>query len=280
MANQRKGIDYSDISMPFLEHLEELRQRLFYCAVAVLVGGVAAWVLFTQIPGFDPLEFLARPATDYLHGKKLVYTGPADLFQMQLNVGFVVAMVIASPVIAYQIWGFVAPAMYAKEKRVAIPVILSAVLLFVLGVALAYLTVLPLTMKFFLGIETAAAEPMLTLKEFIHLEIYMCVGFGIAFQLPIVVMGLTAIGLVTPTLLAKGRRFAVVGVLIVAAAITPDPTTMFLMAGPLYALYEISIWVSKMIYRWRQRREDGQDDDEGSTGEPSRGEPLRLGAPS
>jgi sec-independent protein translocase protein TatC len=271
--------DYNDVSMPFLDHLEELRRRLFYCAVAVLVGGIITYGLF-NIPGFDILEFLARPARMHLGGQKMVTHGSADIFQMLLNAGFVVAMIIASPVIAYQLWGFVAPAMYAKEKRIVIPIILGSVTLFVLGVALAFFFVMPATMEFFLGFQTEAAVPMLTLKEFITLEIYMCVGFGIAFQLPIVILGLTAVGIVTPTFLAKGRRFAIVGVLIISAAITPDPTTMFLMAVPLYALYELSIWGSKFIYRWRQRREAAQDEDDESERPPTRGEPLRLGAPS
>ncbi len=288
MAQPRNFRKSNDVSMPFLAHLEELRQRLFYCAIAILVGGVATYVLFTQIPGFDLLEFLARPATRYLNGEKLIVTGAMDIFHLQINAGFIMAMIIASPVIGYQLWSFIAPAMYVNEKRIAIPVIGSAVALFLSGVALCYYLVLPLTMEFFLGIQTEAAVPMLTLKDFIDLEIFMCVGFGVAFQLPIFILGLSAIGLVTPTILAKGRRFAIVGVLVVSAAITPDPTTMFLMSIPLYGLYEISISLSKIVYRWRQRREEERDKEENNTpssSEPSassssREEPLRLGSPS
>lgn len=264
--------------MPFLDHLEELRRRLFYSAVAVLIGAIIAYILFTQVPGFDPIEFLARPATEALRGQKLIYTGTTDLFKMQINVGFVLAMIIASPVISYQLWGFVAPAMYANEKRIVIPVIFAAVSLFIMGIVMCYVVILPLTMKFFMGFETQAAVPMLTMRDFITLEIYMCLGFGLAFQLPIVVLLLSAIGLVTPQMMKKVRRFAIVGVLIVSAAITPDPTTMILMWIPLYALYEISIWLSAMVHRWREKRdlEGDYDEDDEEIPASSRGEPLRL----
>lgn len=273
--NKRRP-EYNDVSMPILSHLEELRRRLFFSAIAVLVGALGAYVIMTQIPGFDLLDFIARPATQAL-GKKMIYTGTTDMFKMYFNAGFVVAMIIASPVIFYQVWGFVAPAMYAKEKRVVIPVIFAAVALFLAGVALAYVVVLPMTMTFFLGFETEAAVPMITLSDFISMAIYLCVGFGICFQLPIVILLLSAIGIVTPDMLRKFRRYAVVGVLILSAAVTPDPTTMFFMWIPLYGLYEVSIWIASFVKRWRDGREDALDEEEDEViAAPSRGEPRRL----
>lgn len=264
------------MSMPILAHLEELRRRLFICAIAVLVGALVAYVIFTQIPGLDVLDYMARPAKEAL-GSELVFHGAMDIFKMSLNAGFVIALIVASPVIFYQLWAFVAPAMYAREKKVVIPVIFSAVSLFIIGVAIGFYLVVPMTLDFFLGFETGAAVPLLTLKEFISLEIWVCVGMGTAFQLPIVILILSAIGIVTPQMLKKFRRYAIVGVLIVSAAIMPDPTTMLLMWIPLYSLYEISILVSGMVYKWRQKRDSDDDDEEDEVvGIPSRAEPRRL----
>jgi sec-independent protein translocase protein TatC len=277
MANNDRELPLEGL-MPFLDHLEELRRRLFYCAIAIAVGGLVAFAVFS-IPGFDPIGYLTSPATRYLHGAKLVYLHPGEAFQTMLDVGFAIALVVASPVIGYQLWGFVAPAMYAKEKRIALPVVMGVVVLFVTGVVLAFTLILPLTLRFLLGVE-ANATPMITLSEYMGFAIYMCMAFGAAFELPIVLMGLTAIGIVTPAFLAKWRRYALVGVLIAATFITPDPTSMFVIALPLYGLYELSIWLSRMVFRWRERREnENNDDDEPPPDGPQRTEPLRLSAP-
>ncbi len=264
--------------MPFFDHLEELRQRLFYCAGAIACGALVAFVVFTMIPGFDPIEFLARPITPYLQGRKLIYTHPGDAFQIMLDAGFVVALVVASPIILYQLWGFISPAMYAHERKVVIPVVFGIVILFLCGVTLSYTLILPLTLRFLLGVESAHLESMIAASEYLGFEIYMCVAFGAAFELPIVLMGLTALGLITPMFLAKYRRYAVIGALVGGGFITPDPTSMFIIAFPLYGLYELSIVLSRMVYRWRLRREGGDDDQQPPNPPPFRNEPLRLGS--
>ena len=283
--------------MAFLDHLEELRQRLFKCAAAFAVGAVIAFVLFTQLPNFDVIQFLSRPITPYLHGQKLVYLHPGDAFQIVLDAGFALSFIIASPVILYQIWGFVSPAMYSHEKKLVLPVLGGIVLLFVGGVAMAFTVVLPMTIQFLVGVESRSLQPMIAASEYFGFAIYMCLAFGAAFELPIVIMGLTAIGLTNPVFLAKYRRYALVGGLIVGALITPDPTAMFFIAIPMYALFELSIVLSRVVYRWRRRREDGPDvppdDNGGSSGgtggtlpadrppvPPARQEPRRLGAPA
>lgn len=272
--------------MSFLDHLEELRQRLFWCAGAFAIGGVIAFVLFTQIPNFDVIEFLARPITPYLHGAKLIYTHPGDAFQIVLDAGFAVAFVFATPVILYQLWGFISPAMYQHEKKIVLPVLAGIVLLFVSGVALAFTLILPLTIRFLVNVESTALQPMISASEYFGFAIYMCLAFGAAFELPIVMMGLTALGLTNPMFLAKYRRYAIVGGLIVGGFITPDPTSMFAIAIPMYGLYELSILLSRMVYRWRQRRESEDEvppPSSGSSGPPvppRREEPRRLGAPA
>lgn len=269
--------------MPFLEHLEELRMRLFWCAGAIAVGGIIAAVLF-NLPGFDVITFLSRPILPYLHGAKLIYTHPSDAFQVVLDAGFALAFVIASPVILYQLWGFVSPAMYAHEKKIVLPVLAGIVALFIAGVALGFFVILPLTLRFLVNVESTSLTPMISASEYFGFAIYMCLAFGAAFELPIVVMGLTALGLATPMFLAKYRRYAIVGGLIVGGFITPDPTSMFAIAVPMYALYELSIALSKMVYRWRNGAAVREDDivppAPPPPDAPSRGEPRRLGAPA
>lgn len=286
--------------MSFLEHLEELRTRLFWCAGAFAIGAIIAFLLFTQMHhfgiNFDVIEFLARPITPLLHGQKLIYTHPGDAFQIVLDAGFAVAFVFSLPVILYQLWGFVSPAMYSHEKKLVLPVLAAIVVLFVCGVALAFTLILPLTLGFLVGVESSALTPMISASEYFGFAIYMCLAFGAAFELPIVMMGLTALGLATPMFLAKYRRYAVVGGLIIGGFITPDPTAMFAIAIPMYGLYELSIILSRSVYRWRRKREEG--DDVTPPGDrrdppdsppplppppllpPRRAEPRRLGAPA
>ncbi|MGI9090638.1 MAG: twin-arginine translocase subunit TatC, partial [Gemmatimonadaceae bacterium] len=137
-----KSVSQIAAEMSFLDHLEELRTRLFWCAGAFAIGGAVAVVLFTQMHhfgiNFDVIEFLARPITPLLHGQRLIYTHPGDAFQIVLDAGFAVAFVVALPVILYQLWGFVSPAMYSHEKKMVLPVLAAIVVLFVAGVALAF----------------------------------------------------------------------------------------------------------------------------------------------
>lgn len=277
----------SDASMPFLDHLEELRRRLFYCAIAMAVGGLIAWALFVIVPhytgGWDPIEFLQRPIQPYLHGSKLVVTAPGEYFQIMLDVGFWIAFVIASPVIILQLWGFVSPAMYEHERRIAIPVVLGIVVLFVLGTIMAFVLILPLTMQFFLGIIGDSVSPMITVNEYFSTMTYMCLGFGALFELPVVMMGLTAIGLVNPDFLAKYRRYAAVAGLVAGGFITPDPTAMFVIAVPVYFLFELSLLLSRLVVRAKAKRAAKSKDDETPPRQlpPGGGrEPQRLGGPA
>jgi len=273
--------------MAFLEHLEELRLRLFKCAAAFAFGVVVAVLLFTQVPHFDVIEFLSRPITPYLHGQKLIYLHPGDAFQIVLDAGFALSFIIASPVILYQLWGFISPAMYSHEKRMVIPVLAGIVILFIAGVVMAFTLILPMTIRFLVGVESTALQPMIAASEYFGFAIYMCLAFGAAFELPIVIMGLTALGLTNPRFLAKYRRYAAVGGLIVGCFITPDPTAMFAIAIPMYGLFELSIVLSRMVYKWREGRSSGGDSSGGDGGSPPppppppvREAPLRLGAPA
>jgi len=244
--------------MPFLDHLEELRTRLFWIAGAIVIGVVIGFALLSRL---DIIRLLERPILPLLHGQKLIYTHPGTSFHILLNASLALGLVLASPVIIGQIWGFLAPALYAHEKRVVIPVLIAMVALFLAGVSLSYFVVLPLTLQFLMSIESTALTPLISATEYFDFAISMCVAFGVVFEVPIAILALTALGLVTPQFLSKYRRHAVVVCLTAAAFITPgaDPYSLFALAIPLYVLYEVSVFVAQFAYRKRQKREAKRD---------------------
>jgi sec-independent protein translocase protein TatC len=240
--------------MPFLDHLEELRWRILWSLAAFAGGLVIAFALLTKV---DIIGMLERPVLPYLSGRKLVYTHPGDPFGIVMNASFVLGLLIASPVIAYQIWAFLSPALYRHEKKVVVPVLLGAAVLFAAGVSMSFFVVLPFTLGFLLQFQTAALEPMITASEYFGFAIGISLAFGAVFELPILIVALTALGLVTPMFLTAYRRHAIVLCVVAAAFITPgaDPTSLFALAVPLYFLYELSVVLSGMIYRRRVKRE-------------------------
>jgi sec-independent protein translocase protein TatC len=259
--------------MPFLDHLEELRRRLFWIAGAVVIGVVIGFALLSKL---DIIRLLERPILPLLHGQKLIYTHPGTSFHILLNASLALGIILASPVIVGQIWGFLAPALYAHEKRVVIPILIGMVALFLAGVSLSYFVVLPLTLQFLMSIESTALTPLISATEYFDFAISMCVAFGVVFEVPIAILALTALGLITPQFLAKYRRHAIVVCLTASAFITPgaDPYSLFALAIPLYVLYELSVFVARLVYRKRARREKKE-----STDEEDRA-PRRLGAPA
>jgi sec-independent protein translocase protein TatC len=244
--------------MPFLDHLEELRRRLFWMAGAVVIGVVIAFVLLSRL---DIIRLLERPILPLLHGQKLIYTHPGTSFHILLNASLVLGLILASPVIVGQIWKFLAPALYAHEKRVVVPVVVAMVALFLAGVALSYFVVLPLTLQFLMSIESTALTPLISATEYFDFAISMCLAFGLVFEVPIAILALTALGIVTPQFLSRYRRHAIVICLTAAAFITPgaDPYSLFALAIPLYVLYELSVFVAVFAYRNRRRRQARRD---------------------
>jgi len=239
--------------MPFLDHLEELRWRLIWSGAALLIAFAVA---FTLVSNFDIIGILAYPAKEFLHGGKLIYTHPADPFTILMNVSFGVGIVLASPVIGYQVWSFLSPALHPHEKRVIIPVLIGALGLFVIGCTLSVLWVLPITLQLLGGISSASLQQMISASEYFGFAVALTLAFGAVFELPILILALTAIGLVTPRLLAKYRRHSFVGMLILSAIITPGDliiSTLMLFV-PLYGLYELSIVLSWFVFRAKQRK--------------------------
>ena len=240
--------------MPFLDHLEELRKRLFWMAGSVFVGVAVAFYLLSKL---DIILLLERPILPLLNGQKLIYTAPGTSFKILLTTSLILGILLAMPVIVAQVWGFLSPALYKHEKRVVIPVVVAMVALFLAGVSLSYFVVLPLTLKFLMSIESASLTPMITATAYFDLAISMCVAFGLIFEMPIAVLALSALGIVSPGTLSKYRRHAILFCVIAAAFITPgaDPYSLVALAVPLYVLYEASVLVARVVFRKREKRE-------------------------
>jgi sec-independent protein translocase protein TatC len=252
--------------MPFLDHLEELRWRIIKSLAAVAVTVAASFGVLAQ---FDIIGILARPILPLLHGHKLIFTHPTDSFSIYMTMSIILGLIFASPVVVYQAWAFLSPALYKSERRMVVPVAIGAAFLFLCGISVSYFGVMPLALQWLLAFQTASMEPMISGLEYFDFLFTMSLAFGLCFELPIVILALTALGLVTPQFLRKYRRHAIVLCVFVGAFLTPGDLvwTTLAMAVPLYFLYELSIVLSSVMYRRRLRREaaesrDGNDDDE------------------
>ena len=267
----------NNAEMPFLDHLEELRWRIIWSLVALVLGVAAAFIVLQQ---FDIFKFLERPILPYLNGNKLKYTHPADPFSVLISASFTIGIVIALPVILYQVWAFLAPALYKHEKRVVLPVIFGAIVLFVSGVALSFYVVLPLAIGWLMKIaaNTDALEPMITYREYFSFAVNMSLAFGLCFELPIVILLLATLGIVTPEFLRRYRRHALVLCVVAGALLSPGDLvwTTLLLAAPLYLLYELSVVLTVFVYRRRRKREAQLAAEEAAEAQANEREPQRL----
>lgn len=245
--------------MSLVDHLRELRKRLVYALIAVGLGFGVAY-------GFAPdiFDFLVQPLLSAMpegHEKRLVYTGLAQPFMLDLTLGIFGGIVLALPVIMLQIWLFIAPALYPDERKFVVPIITSAMIMFAVGAAFAYFVAFPVSFEYFLGYTTAQIQPMISITEYLDFATKMLLGFGIMFELPLVILILARFGIVSPQFLSKNRRWAVLLIAIFAAIFTPpDALSMSIMAVPLYALFEISAQLARIVYKARPVlvNEDGE----------------------
>jgi sec-independent protein translocase protein TatC len=246
----------TNAEMPFLDHLEELRWRILWSLLALIVGVVTAFIVLQR---FDIFLFLERPILPYLGGNKLKYTHPADPFSVLISASFTIGIVLALPVILYQVWAFLAPALYKNEKRIVLPVIFGAIALFVSGVLLSFYVVLPLAIGWLMNIaaNTSALEPMITYRDYFSFAVNMSLAFGLCFELPIVILLLALLGIVTPEFLRRYRRHALVLCVVTGALLSPGDLiwTTILLAAPLYLLYELSVILTALVYRRRRKRQ-------------------------
>jgi Tat protein translocase TatC len=238
--------------MPFLDHLEELRWRILYSLGAIVVGTLIGWVV---VEHYDVMGLLMRPIAPYLPGGRLMFTSPTDPFFIILKLAFAVGLVLASPIVVYQVWAFLAPALYDKERRLIVPALTVGVVLFAGGVTVAYLWVLPRALGVLLSLQRQDLAPIITADKYFGVAAPFILGFGAVAELPLVITILASLGLVTPQFLARNRRYALVVSAVVAALLSPpDAVSMMLMLLPLVLLYEVGIFCAWVVTRRRARR--------------------------
>ncbi|MCU1498075.1 MAG: tatC [Acidimicrobiales bacterium] len=243
--------------MSLMEHLIELRSRIFKCAIAIAIGGVLGWLayhpVFNQI--FKPIEDLARQHPENV-SDKAISTKPLEVFMLRVKMSAYLGIVLTMPFLLWQLWQFIAPGLYQNERRYASAFVASATTLFLMGAGVAYFT-LPSALQFLQSLGGSKIYYQYSPQEYVMLVVYMMVAFGVGFQFPIVVVFLQLVGVVTPQQLAQFRRFAVVIVFVVAAVITPsaDPISLFALAVPMCVFYEISIVIGRLVVRSRARAE-------------------------
>ncbi len=236
--------------LPLTAHLEELRKRLMRVLIMV---GLGFGVCYT----FKDWSFkiITKPLVEVLpQNTSLIYTGLPEAFFIHMKIAFFASLFVTSPYTLYQIWKFISPGLYAKEKKYVVPFVLSSTLLFVGGVLFGYFIALPPAFKFFVSFTTDVLKPMVSFREYLGLTLKFLLAFGLSFEMPVFMFFLTKLGIVNATMLSKQRRYAILIIFIAAAILTPSPDALsqILMAVPLMLLYEVSIVVSKIAGRKRK----------------------------
>lgn len=238
--------------IPFTSHLEELRKRLIACFIAIGVGFVLAFSvkewLFHLLT--SPLIAVMQP------GEKLIFTNLPEAFFVYLKVSFLSGILLAIPVIIYQFWMFVAPGLYSEERRYLAPIMVMSIFFFIGGGLFGYYVVFPIGFQFFLSFATDTIRPLLSMREFLSFASLFLLAFGLIFELPLVLVFLVKLGIISIDFLTKNRKYAILLIFIIAAALTPpDVVSQTLMAIPMMVLYEIGILGARLFVRKKSRKD-------------------------
>jgi sec-independent protein translocase protein TatC len=220
--------------MTFLEHLDELRKRITHAVGALFVGFIVAFAFINRV-----FDFVYQRLTATVPGGKLIYTEPPEVFMLWIKIAALTGVLIASPYIMLQVWLFIAPGLYAKEKKLAIPFVLSSSSLFIAGAAFSHYFVFPAAWNFFAGFSNDYVEFMPRVGPVFGMYVKLMLGIGLTFQLPVLIFVLARLGIVTAGFLLRNFKYAVLFIFIFAAVITPDanPVTQIMVAGPMVVLY-------------------------------------------
>lgn len=238
-------------TMSVVDHLRELRDRVVWSLMAIAVGAVICFIFFEPI-----IHLMIEPYRDatvskaFPDGKDLVFTQPLEAFMTRIKVAAYGGFVIASPVVFFHLWRFITPGLHPREKKYAVPFVVSSVVLFVGGSFVAVLT-FPKALNFLLNVGGGDLDPLLTAGSYLTLVFLMILAFGVSFEFPIVMMFLLLARIVNTTQLRKYRKYTFLGLVIFAAVITPsqDPISLFAMSIPMYLLFEITIVIGRILKR-------------------------------
>jgi len=245
----------SDEKQPFLSHLEELRKRLITCAIAVGIGFVIAYFFSDRL-----FQLLIMPLKAVMpEGDQLIFTNLPEMFLTYLKVALVTGILASAPVIFYELWMFAAPGLYRKEKKLVTPFVVFSTILFVGGALFGYFVVFPFGFKFFIGFSNEYVKALPSVKQYFSFSMKLLFAFGLVFELPVVIFFLAKIGMVTPDLLRRKRKYAILLTFVMAAILTPpDVITQCMMAGPLIILYEVGIFVARLA---RKKKEETKEEE-------------------
>ncbi|MGB9699544.1 MAG: twin-arginine translocase subunit TatC [Thermodesulfobacteriota bacterium] len=233
-----------DKKLPLSAHLEELRKRLIYSFIAIGVAFAIAYAFIKQI-----VEILMRPLLQALPtGSSLIFTAVPEAFFTYLKAALLAGVFFSFPFILYQIWAFVSPGLYEREKKYVLPYIFVSSFFFIIGAVFCYFIVFPIIFRFFLSFSSEFIRPLPAIREYLSFTIKLLLAFGLLFQWPAMILFLARMGVVSPKTLSQNRKYAILAIFVVAAILTPpDLVSQLLLAGPLLLMYEISIWMAKFF---------------------------------
>lgn len=235
----------TELEMPFLDHLEEMRWHIIKSLISVVSLTIICFFFAENI-----LELFLLSSKNLAQPLNLQVLKVQTTFIIYLEIALIFGIVLSLPVIFYQIWSFVAPGLLKNERKYVIPVIIFATISFLVGASFAYLIIVPIALEFFLALAPGGVTNAIALDYYFGFVLRIVIVFGIVFELPVVSLFLTKIGLLTPQFLKKYRRYAIIIIFILAAILTPpDPTTQIMLGIPIVILYEVTIWISYFFYK-------------------------------
>ena len=240
--------------MSFFDHLVDLRKRIINSAIAIALGAFVGVSIANKVFGFIALPMQASLRKQHLDDR-LVYTSPAGAINLIITLGIYIGVVLAAPVVLYQVWLFIAPGLYKHERKAVVSFVFSSFFLFVAGISFGYFVMLPYMLTFLTGFQ-GPFRPLISINEYFDFILIVLLGLGIIFELPVLIFFLALFNIVTPKFLWKNLRYAILIIAVVAAIVTPTPdaTTMLVFMAPMVGLYFLGIGVAALVVRHKEKQ--------------------------